>query len=374
MKNKAIISGALMVSAFLFSCKDNTAFTISGTIKNPAKTKKVYLLQADSAAQYTVVDSANLAHDGSFKFKRGSAFVNLYKVKADTLQFELAAQNGDAIELNTDLADSHHAYTVSGSDVSEKIKAFDDFSKAYTDRNNKIVAEFQEKSQKTGQQADSLLKIYLPVFQKNQVDYSGAVLKFIDENKSSLAALFASTTLDPVQYEQQLIAYADDIKGNAELSKNPAVQSFIKVMDKAKPLSIGHHAPDFTITSIDGKQVKLSDYKGKVVMVDFWASWCVPCRQENPNVLKQYQKFHAKGFSVLGVSLDKDKAAWQKAVNDDHLEWTQTSDLKSFEGQAEQLYQIQAIPSNFIIDPQGNIIAKNIRGADLEAFLNKTIH
>jgi len=374
MKNKAIISGVLMLSAFLFSCKDNNAFTISGTVKNPSKTKKVYLLQADSAAQFNVVDSAGLTSDGDYKFKRTAAYVNLYKLKADTAQFDLIAQNGDAIELNTDLADRHHAYTVSGSDASEKIKAFDDFSKAYTERNNKVVAEFQEKSQKAGQHTDSLLKIYLPVFQKNQADYSGAVQKFIDENKSSLAGLFASTTLDPVQYEQQLIAYADAFKGNAELTKNPAIQSFIKAMDKAKPLSIGHHAPDFTITGIDGKQVKLSDYKGKFVMVDFWASWCVPCRQENPNVLKQYQKFHSKGFNVLGVSLDKDKAAWQKAVSDDHLEWTQTSDLKSFEGQAEQLYHIEAIPSNFIIDPQGNIIAKNIRGADLEAFLTNTIH
>jgi peroxiredoxin len=373
MKNKVIIPGLLLLNIFLFSCKDNTAFTISGTLKNPSKIKSVYLLKADTADQFKAIDSAKLSADGSFKFKQAAAYVSLYKLKVDTNQFDLIAQNGDAIELNADLADSHHAYNVNGSDASEKLRSFNDFSKAYSDRNNKVVAEFQSKSQ-SGQKPDSLLKVYMPVFQKNLAEYSTATLKFIDDNKGSLAGFYASTALDAVKYEQQLIAYADEIKGNVELSKNPAVQNFIKATDKAKPLAVGHKAPDFTISSIDGKQVNLSDYKGKYVMIDFWASWCVPCRQENPNVLKQYQKFHAKGFNVLGVSLDKDKAAWQKAVNDDHLEWTQTSDLKSFEGTAEKLYHIEAIPSNFIIDPQGNIIAKNIRGAELEDFLTKTIH
>lgn len=372
MKNKIIIPGLLLMNIFLFSCKDNTAFTISGTLKNPSKLKKVYLLQADSVLQYKVTDSVNISQDGSFKFRRSSAYANLYQLKADTTQFNLVAQNGDAIELNTDLSDKQHAYTITGSAVSEKLKAFDEFSAKYTARNNKIVAEYGEKSQKAGKESDSLLKVYLPVFQKNQAAYSDEVLKFISDNKNSLAGFYASPALDIVKYEPQLIAYADGISG--DIAKNPAVQNFIKAMDKVKPLSIGHKAPEFTINDMNGKPVKLSDYKGKYVMIDFWASWCVPCRQENPNVLKQYNTFKSKGFNVLGISLDKDAGAWKKAVNDDQLAWTQTSDLKSFDGAAEQLYHIQAIPSNFIIGPQGNIIAKNIRGAELEAFLTKTIH
>ncbi|MBB3054329.1 TlpA disulfide reductase family protein [Mucilaginibacter gotjawali] len=374
MKNIIMLSGMLALSVSLFSCKDNAAFTISGTIKNPAKLKTVYLLGADSSAQFKAIDSSAINADGSYKFRHASAYVNLYKLKADTTQFDLVAQNGDAIELNTDLADSQHQYKIAGSETSEKIKAFDDFSKTFTDKNNKVVAEFNAKSQQAGQQPDSLLKVYMPLFQKNLSVYSDAVLKFIDDNKYSLAAFYASAALDAVKYESKLIAYADDIRVNKDLNKNPVIRNFITAMDKIKPLSVGHKAPDFTISSIDGKTVKLSDYKGKYVMVDFWASWCVPCRQENPNVLKQYNTFHSKGFNVLGVSLDKDKAAWQKAVNDDKLAWTQTSDLQSFQGTVEQLYHIEAIPSNFIIDPQGNIAAKNIRGADLEAFLNKTIH
>jgi len=374
MKNIMILCGMLALSMSLFSCKDNAAFTISGTIKNRAKLKTVYLLGADSTAQFKTIDSAAINADGGYQFRHASPYVNLYKLKADTTLFNLVAQNGDAIELNTDLADSQHQYRITGSETSEKIKAFDDFSKTFTDKNNKVIAEFNSRSQEAGKQPDSLLKIYMPLFQKNLAVYSDAVLKFIEDNKYSLAAFYASTALDAVKYESKLIAYADDIRGNGNLNKNPVIRNFIAAMDKLKPLSAGHKAPDFTISSIDGKTVKLSDYKGKYVMVDFWASWCVPCRQENPNVLKQYNTFHSKGFNVLGVSLDKDKSAWQKAVNDDKLAWTQTSDLQSFQGTAEQLYHIEAIPSNFIIDPQGNIAAKNIRGAELETFLNKTIH
>ncbi len=210
----------------------------------------------------------------------------------------------------------------------------------------------------------------MPVFQKNLADYGAAVLKFVNDNKTSLAGFYAATSLDVYKFEPQLVAYADDIKGN--FTDNPGVKTFVKQMEKIKPVSIGHKAPDFTITGIDGKQIKLADYKGKYVMLDFWASWCAPCRQENPNVVKQYAAFNSKGFNILGISLDKDKAAWQKAINDDKLVWQHGSDLNSFEGPTERLYNIEAIPSNFIIDPAGNIIAKNITGADLEAFLTKT--
>ena len=138
--------------------------------------------------------------------------------------------------------------------------------------------------------------------------------------------------------------YADEIKGSFQ--DNPGVQQYIKQMEKVKPVSIGHKAPDFTTGGIDGKPVKLSDYKGKYVMIDFWASWCMPCRQENPNVVKQYNAFKSKGFNILGISLDKETGAWKKAIDDDKLTWAHGSDLKGFEGPTETLYHIEAIPSN----------------------------
>jgi len=369
MKTKISAAGLLLLTTALFSCKNKTAFTISGTVKNGPNTNLIYLQAADSTGQYKTIDSVKLSDHGDFQFTRQSAYANLYRLRADTTQFDLAAENGDNIDFGTDLSDKQHAYSISGSDASAQIKQFNATTKEFTDRSNKVVAEFQAKARQSHENPDSLLSIYMPVFQKNLAEYSEHVLQFINTNKGSLAAFYASNALDPAKYEPQLISYADDI--STELRKNPLVAVFVRAENKAKPLAIGHQAPEFTISDNNGKPIKLSDYRGKYVMLDFWASWCVPCRQENPNVVKQYQAFHQKGFNVLGISLDKDKSAWQKAVSDDHLTWTQTSDLNSFQGAVEELYNIQAIPSNFIVNPQGVIIAKNVRGLDLQSFLEK---
>jgi peroxiredoxin len=369
MKNRIVTCLAFLAVFFIASCKESTTFSISGKLDNAGSIKKVYLLAADSN-QVSIIDSTTLGANNEFQFKHSTPYANLYKLRIGGNIYDIVAKNGDAITFKTDVSNLTHDYEVSGSETSEKIKEFNKISNLYGGKNSKLSDEYTAKSAALGKESDSLLKVYMPQFQKNIADYSAEVLKFVDQNKKSLAGFYAATSLDQYKYEQQLVAYADDIKD--DFKDNPAVQTFLRQMAAAKPISVGHKAPDFTIASIDGKQVKLSDYKGKYVMLDFWASWCGPCRQENPNVVKQYKMYKDKGFNILGISLDTEKKDWQQAVNTDGLSWAHVSDLQRFEGPTERLYRIEAIPSNFILDPQGVIVAKNITGADLEEFLKKT--
>ncbi len=373
MRTRSIIFSAIALVFALASCKDKSAFNISGTLKNPDKVKKVYLLEADSV-QISVIDSVALSADGKFEFKHTAPYANLYKLRIGTGIYDLIAKNGDDIEFSSDESDQAHTYEIKGSESSEKIQEFNKLSNVWGEKNRVIADEYQTKVEAAGKESDSLIAKYRPLFIANMNGYAEAVLKFVDDNKTSLAAFYAISSLEPMKYEQKMVAYADELKDKSLFADNPGVKRFINQMMAIKPTSIGHKAPEFMTAGLDGKQVRLSHYKGKYVMLDFWASWCAPCRAENPNVVKQYAAFKDKGFNILGISLDVTKDDWQKAINADKLTWAHASDLQRFDGPTERLYHIEAIPSNFIIDPQGVIVAKNVTGKALEDFLNKTFN
>ena len=137
---------------------------------------------------------------------------------------------------------------------------------------------------------------------------------------------------------------------------------------------IGKQAPDLALPDVNGHPVPLTSFRGKYLLVDFWASWCGPCRAENPNVVKAYNEFKGKNFAILGVSLDKEKGAWQEAVRSDNLDWSQVSDLKFWSSKAVETFKFDGIPFNVLIDPQGKVIAESLRGDDLENKLKEVLN
>jgi peroxiredoxin len=164
----------------------------------------------------------------------------------------------------------------------------------------------------------------------------------------------------------------DQSLGN-KYPNHPMVQMLHKIVAQQSALSPGSPCPEIALPDPNGKEIRLSSFRGKVVLIDFWASWCRPCRAEMPNVVALYKKYKDKGFEIFGVSLDKDKENWVQAIKEDGITWPQVSDLKFWNSEAVALFNVEAIPYTVLVDKEGKIIAKGLRGADLENAVKKAL-
>ena len=361
------MSALVATGIFAVSCKNNNEFSISGKVENVGDVKKALLYETDQ-----LIDSAFLNENSEFKFRRVSPDANFYTIVVGEKSFLLVAKNGDELNFKTNYTDTTNIYTIEGSEESEKIRDFNKISNDYRKIYQQIQSEYSKTIAVNPAAKDSIYNELMPKFQSNMDKFSETAFKFAQDNKDNLAGFFAAGTIDQNKYEQELIAYAEEIK--PKFPNNKSVQSFVNKMLEIKPVSVGQTAPEFELPSPEGKVVKLSDFKGKYLLLDFWASWCAPCREENPNIVTQYHAFKDKGFTVLGVSLDDNKDAWLKAIKDDKLSWAHVSELKRWDGQVPNQYKVEGIPASFILDPSGKIVAKNLRGAELQEFLSKTLN
>lgn len=358
---KIALTAIASVPALAFA--QDSQYTVQGKIGDYNAPAKVYVQYRKDGK--TVVDSAVL-NGGSFKFtgKTGTTPLSgyiLFNPKGTGLHSSedyrsLYLEPGTITVTATDkIADAKIEGTKTNND-NEK------YNLAEKPINDAYEALGAKRKTATPEQLSALNA------EEKKIDDQDALVnkKFIQENPDSYVSLNA---LESYAYSADYVDIAPLFNNfSAAIKATEAGKKFAERLPKLKAVALGATAPEFAEADTAGKMISLSSFRGKYVLIDFWASWCGPCRRENPNVVKAYNTYKGKNFTILGVSLDRPNAKdkWLAAIHKDGLTWNHVSDLKFWDSKAADLYAVRGIPQNFLLDPNGKIIGKNLRGEDLE--------
>ncbi len=366
---------AVVIAAFLFSCNaggNKEKFSVDGEIKGIAD-QKIYLEELYfSAKQPEVLDTAEIKK-GKFTVEALAPEEGLFRLRTeDGKNAYLFVSEAGKINFTADLDKPETAnlfFSGAANSSLKKLLIHADSIGLLISNKTRLAAELTKAGIKETDSAFIVVSNDLTSLNDNFTKYCFA---FGDTAKSPVVALFAST-MAPVaitKFEIPLNNLANrfpNYKGIAEAQAYVKTQATAQAKPQTKtPAAIGDIAPELTMNDVDDKPFSLSQLRGKYVLVDFWASWCGPCRGENPNVVAAYNQFKDKNFTVLGVSLDNNKEAWIEAIKEDKLNWKHISDLKKWSSAAVGMYGFDGIPYNVLIDPQGKIIAIGLRESALQ--------
>lgn len=370
MKIKLIFS--LLIASLFVGCSNTeseqikTDTVIKGTIDNYRGGNVV--LQKLGMQSAEVIDTLSVSEQGTFTYYADIQEPSFYRLVlgGNNNFFNFILQPKDELSVSADGNNMSSTYEVSGSAENERMEELNQIlSKAYS-KMESLKKEIQQ-----AQMSGNVQQYQAAVTEQNKftMQMQQQMEAFINQNPASLASFAALQNLDP---NQQFDLYKKVASGLKEVAPNsPFYQSLQQQVDNMAKLAIGAVAPEIELPNPEGETVPLSSLRGKVVLIDFWASWCKPCRMENPNVVRMYRKYKDKGFEIYGVSLDKNKNAWVQAIQQDNLTWTHVSDLQFWNSRAAKKYNVSGIPKTFLIDAEGKIIGKDLRGPSLEKKLEE---
>lgn len=374
---KKIALCAVILSA-LASCTNSgsnnaSGFEINGTLTN-SKGEVIYL---EKLAQQGIskVDSATINEKGEFVMNSYDPSTGFYRLRITDANFAmLVLDSAQKVSITGDARDLGNTFKAEGSPDTKlflEYNALAQNQKRRTDSLENIFRTALVTLKLDSLRADSLSKELQKPYEEMVKQYSDLVAEKIKNNTKSFASIMAVQQLRPEQYFDVFEAldkgltekypFNEDVK-----SFHGMVQQTKMMVAKTEAIKVGKPAPELILPMPNNKDLALSSLKGKVVLIDFWASWCGPCRKELPNVKKVYEKYKSKGFEIYGVSLDKEREAWLQAISEEKLTWPQVSDLKFWQSEAAQIYAVQSIPFTVLIDKEGTIIATELRGAELE--------
>lgn len=343
-------------------------FTIKGKLTNPKTPAKIYLLKAEDK---TLLDSAEVKN-GVFTFKRKidgvfGAFLVLNKPTLDEpLDRRYVYLEQGTIQVNSP-DESLRAATVVGSPTNDDEILF---KKLVDNAVKPIQAEINKKQKEAtlDQQKSESFKQELLLLENKEMEVVKNVIQdFIKKRTNSLVSLYALIDFADVAEYAVVNSLYEGL--SSAIQNSPSGKRFAQRLSVLKKVSMGEVIPDLSLEDTSGVFINISSFKGNYVLIDVWASWCGPCRKENPNQLRAYNKYKGQNFKVVGLSLDNEKQKWRDAIKKDGLTWTQLIDTAAWEGQIIKEFGLNGIPQNYLIDPNGVIIGKNLIGLDLHTKL-----